>query len=71
MGIFKCFCLSGFDHRQTNAKNVFVSLNYVWGSGYLAEFRPYFISESSSGFFLKHFFGHFFYIFCQYFLSSS
>ena len=28
LDIFKCFCLPGIDHRHTNAKNVFVSLEF-------------------------------------------
>ena len=26
--MFKCLCLPGIDHRHTNAKNVFVSLEF-------------------------------------------
>ena len=44
------FCLTGIDHRHTNAKNVYVSLEFsVCGDGYLSLHCTYFISESSSG----------------------
>ena len=28
LGILKCFCLPGIDHQHTNAKNIFVSLEF-------------------------------------------